>query len=196
MKKRGMVIKGTVFGMGKDFAELRNSEEYLPAPLISLFLSLIEEDIIDKNSRKGGRINSRINGITNDLHNLSVIIKMMKETLEEREDNGTKFLYFSVLFESYITTIRSLLDLLVPLIKYIVTEKQRGQLPEKESINKLINWLDNPNNRGKINQKLEKTILKYEEDIKNIKNIRDYICLLYTSPSPRDRQKSRMPSSA
>ena len=24
----------------------------------------------------------------------------------------------------------------------------------------------------------------------------DYACLLYTSPSPRDRQKSRMPSSA
>ena len=24
----------------------------------------------------------------------------------------------------------------------------------------------------------------------------DYLCLLYTSPSPRDRQKSRMPSSA
>ena len=23
-----------------------------------------------------------------------------------------------------------------------------------------------------------------------------YVCLLYTSPSPRDRQKSRMPSSA
>ena len=27
-------------------------------------------------------------------------------------------------------------------------------------------------------------------------NIRIIICLLYTSPSPRDRQKSRMPSSA
>ena len=26
--------------------------------------------------------------------------------------------------------------------------------------------------------------------------INDNICLLYTSPSPRDRQKSRMPSSA
>ena len=25
---------------------------------------------------------------------------------------------------------------------------------------------------------------------------KDYVCLLYTSPSPRDRQKSRMPSSA
>ena len=28
------------------------------------------------------------------------------------------------------------------------------------------------------------------------KNHDIYICLLYTSPSPRDRQKSRMPSSA
>ena len=27
-------------------------------------------------------------------------------------------------------------------------------------------------------------------------NYEDKICLLYTSPSPRDRQKSRMPSSA
>ena len=27
-------------------------------------------------------------------------------------------------------------------------------------------------------------------------SIRYYLCLLYTSPSPRDRQKSRMPSSA
>ena len=25
---------------------------------------------------------------------------------------------------------------------------------------------------------------------------KDFVCLLYTSPSPRDRQKSRMPSSA
>ena len=31
---------------------------------------------------------------------------------------------------------------------------------------------------------------------KILKNSQTYICLLYTSPSPRDRQKSRMPSSA
>ena len=30
----------------------------------------------------------------------------------------------------------------------------------------------------------------------DLKNARAYVCLLYTSPSPRDRQKSRMPSSA
>ena len=33
----------------------------------------------------------------------------------------------------------------------------------------------------------------YKEDLKTIEV---YCCLLYTSPSPRDRQKSRMPSSA
>ena len=31
-------------------------------------------------------------------------------------------------------------------------------------------------------------------DASNINNVRD--CLLYTSPSPRDRTRSRMPSSA
>ena len=34
------------------------------------------------------------------------------------------------------------------------------------------------------------------DDMLVVKNIEKYICLLYTSPSPRDRQKSRMPSSA
>ena len=33
------------------------------------------------------------------------------------------------------------------------------------------------------------------QKMNKIKEIRD-ACLLYTSPSPRDRQKSRMPSSA
>ena len=40
----------------------------------------------------------------------------------------------------------------------------------------------------------------YPIGIQNFEKIRKggycYICLLYTSPSPRDRQKSRMPSSA
>ena len=36
------------------------------------------------------------------------------------------------------------------------------------------------------------------EHIRNLEQVSDKgcICLLYTSPSPRDRQKSRMPSSA
>ena len=34
------------------------------------------------------------------------------------------------------------------------------------------------------------------ENAKNAVDLLNKICLLYTSPSPRDRQKSRMPSSA
>ena len=48
----------------------------------------------------------------------------------------------------------------------------------------------------------EKTIVKnlYKFEVKllsaTIFTVKGYGCLLYTSPSPRDRQKSRMPSSA
>ena len=40
------------------------------------------------------------------------------------------------------------------------------------------------------------TKLGPEEITRDIPNVGDEACLLYTSPSPRDRQKSRMPSSA
>ena len=38
--------------------------------------------------------------------------------------------------------------------------------------------------------------LKYQHYDEGGDYVCDYTCLLYTSPSPRDRQKSRMPSSA
>ena len=34
------------------------------------------------------------------------------------------------------------------------------------------------------------------EQFEALQEVQSYTCLLYTSPSPRDRQKSRMPSSA
>ena len=37
---------------------------------------------------------------------------------------------------------------------------------------------------------------KDEDAIKKLSELSDIICLLYTSPSPRDRSLSRMPSSA
>ena len=35
-----------------------------------------------------------------------------------------------------------------------------------------------------------------EKSPQELKGMRDKVCLLYTSPSPRDTDKSRMPSSA
>ena len=36
----------------------------------------------------------------------------------------------------------------------------------------------------------------YSAPVSRLNTLLPWICLLYTSPSPRDRQKSRMPSSA
>ena len=46
------------------------------------------------------------------------------------------------------------------------------------------------------NSKLADLIAKAKRMSVPNDNIQRIICLLYTSPSPRDRQKSRMPSSA
>ena len=46
---------------------------------------------------------------------------------------------------------------------------------------------------------IDGTLIPYANHPNNIivpKNLKYLLCLLYTSPSPRDRQKSRMPSSA
>ena len=40
------------------------------------------------------------------------------------------------------------------------------------------------------------TALSEKLDHEDIQSLMDHICLLYTSPSPRDRTRSRMPSSA
>ena len=42
----------------------------------------------------------------------------------------------------------------------------------------------------------DKLFAVIDEAFTRITNECDQTCLLYTSPSPRDRQKSRMPSSA
>ena len=46
-----------------------------------------------------------------------------------------------------------------------------------------------------INEEMIESLDHYLNEIENDTTLR-LVCLLYTSPSPRDRQKSRMPSSA
>ena len=48
--------------------------------------------------------------------------------------------------------------------------------------------------QGELSENFEYHAAKKDKN-QNESRIR-YLCLLYTSPSPRDRQKSRMPSSA
>ena len=46
---------------------------------------------------------------------------------------------------------------------------------------------------------IEARLMRQEGEVQELASIKvdvEYICLLYTSPSPRDRTRSRMPSSA
>ena len=49
---------------------------------------------------------------------------------------------------------------------------------------------------GLGNLKVEGTIKTTDLDVTGVSTFTRYSCLLYTSPSPRDRTRSRMPSSA
>ena len=43
---------------------------------------------------------------------------------------------------------------------------------------------------------IAETFLEDAKLVNNVRGIQGYTCLLYTSPSPRDKRQSRMPSSA
>eukprot|EP00828_Plagiopyla_frontata_P029786 TRINITY_DN3859_c0_g1_i16.p2 TRINITY_DN3859_c0_g1~~TRINITY_DN3859_c0_g1_i16.p2 ORF type:complete len:215 (-),score=80.53 TRINITY_DN3859_c0_g1_i16:34-678(-) len=78
-------------------------------------------------------------------------------------------------------------------LKQAHPELYQDALPAKlsdvaEIANNIV--IEIPEAQRTLTEKLE----KLEQTDEN--NVLDQICLLYTSPSPRDRQKSRMPSSA
>ena len=72
-----------------------------------------------------------------------------------------------------------------PYLKELFQDREILKLPFQKVLGRYIAWRRTPN----IQERYEE-IGQYSPT----KRIMD--CLLYTSPSPRDRQKSRMPSSA
>ena len=65
-----------------------------------------------------------------------------------------------------------------------------GGLTDREMKQQVLDSMDIERERG-ITIKAQTVKLNYKS-----KDGQDYICLLYTSPSPRDLMRSRMPSSA
>ena len=84
-------------------------------------------------------------------------------------------------------------------------EAAGSKVPASMSGRSLLPILESPNS-GRIEKDRDSIVTgiewhgEFDPDSKSSRSIRDdryaYVCLLYTSPSPRDRTRSRMPSSA
>ena len=98
-----------------------------------------------------------------------------------------------------MTKLKSAVSLLIIILFFSgcqTVKDKTDAIVEKEN-EKLSKFL------GKSASELQMELGKPDEDFKNAKgnfefvyNSKKYLCLLYTSPSPRDAHESRMPSSA
>ena len=66
----------------------------------------------------------------------------------------------------------------------------------RNTLRKLVEWKKLPVLKVGRKVLIKTDILEKFMEANEGRDLRDKGCLLYTSPSPRDRQKSRMPSSA
>ena len=131
------------------------------------------------------------------------IRKYLKEFLSDRRVIEVNPLIWKVILNLFILTFRPsktakaykeiwMKDKNMSPLRFF-TESQARKLSKKIGNEKLIvdfaMRYGNPSIKSKINE-------LHEKGCENLIILPLYPCLLYTSPSPRDRQKSRMPSSA
>ena len=132
----------------------------------------------------------------NGLRGLSALIKrgyLMSEIDVARLKDGTYILFHDGVWEDKSTGRGAVAaSTWEQAEKYLLKDPQ-GKLTSDTPI-KLSNYLAEA--KDKIYLEIDfKSSARYQDVIKMIR-AHGMSCLLYTSPSPRDRQKSRMPSSA
>ena len=75
-----------------------------------------------------------------------------------------------------------------------VQRKSRRQMKREDNQSTLTNWLSTHRHSGRTNSDLIHENFRSSNRVNSFNVLCD--CLLYTSPSPRDKRQSRMPSSA
>lgn len=182
MKER-LIIKGTVLTYGEKWVVGNENYSSILLSVINSWKSNnftpqdnLKENIEPWKSREFGKIKSSIYGYTSDLHNLAVNYCLLKETFENETISKHKInLYISLLLENYITNIRSLYDFLFNFIKICLSKNELKTLPTNDSLNRLIRFSKNENNKEKLPQNIHNFLSDIEPYLDEIKSIRDCI---------------------
>ena len=89
---------------------------------------------------------------------------------------------------------------IIDFLKYNMRSQVFAKSLQMQLVEGILKRLDMLKSRPEIKQKLWDNVNKLQTGLKDrgfdIGTTQSCVCLLYTSPSPRDRTRSRMPSSA
>ena len=137
---------------------------------------LLKEDIVETKAREFGKIKATILAYTSDLHNISVNLCLLLDILSDTKISSAKrHLYSNLVLENYFTNLRSLLDFIPYIIRLSLTDEQSNLFPQTDSLNKLIRFSKNPNNKNKIPMSIHGFLANVEEVLNDVKTIRDLI---------------------
>lgn len=178
-----LVVKGTILTYGEKFIV---GEDIFSSILLSVVNSwyYTKFDLAGNNkfdyreleSREYGKIKFALYGFTEDLHNLSINFALLNEVKGNDKIGKLKAdLYISLILENLFTNIRSIYDFFYHFIKICLNTSQLKQFPEKESLNKLITFSENPNNKDKLPKNIIWYLDHVKRDLENIRKIRDSV---------------------
>ncbi len=178
-----LVIKGTILTYGERFIV---GEDVFSSILLSVVNSWyytkfdssgkINANHPELESREYGKIKFALYGFTEDLHNLAINFSLLNHIKDDEKIGNPKAdLYISSILENLFTTIRSIYDFFYHFIKICLSSSQLRQYPSTDSLNKLLTFSENPNNKGKLPESIIRYLSHIKNDLENIRQIRDNV---------------------
>ena len=148
------VLKGT--SIGNSWETLRNSKTSLGNMLVSVLETLNNNEKMDNQRRisqglpkeeltRDGKIFSYYSALVNEIHTLAIIIDMINHVISNENYltmQVKNLLYLETLFESYIRNLRSIFDFLSIVIRVTIREEYRNRLPQRDSYNEFIKFVE------------------------------------------------------
>jgi hypothetical protein len=195
MEKDSPFIKCTAFGFTYE-RWIDENESYLPSLLLSVMMNWqrsIDQSkptITDKIRRKQlDEIESAIDGMVSDLHNLAVNYDLMTRVIATDEYKGTGLigLYLGLLTENYVTNIRSIYDF-CSVFPRIIMSAENVELYKKFNTNdSLWTLLNAVKGKARVtnNATGERLSICKESLTKTLSDLPDYLISLLHNTSER-----------